>query len=551
MLYKEVRGLHQAAYVLAIFAFGSQLLALVRDRLLASQFGAGQELDIYYAAFKIPDLLYVLFASTLSVYVLIPFVASRVKKDDSSEAQALLGQIFSVFLLVYSLLALCLFVAIPYLQPILFPGFSEQSNELILLTRILLLQPLLLGVSSLFGVVTQLGHRFILYAVSPLIYNIGIIVGIAFLYPIFGLPGLVYGVVIGAFGHMFVQWPLVRTSSLAFKIQTRIYWQVIFSVLKVSIPRALTLAMHQIVLLFLIGIASMMAVGSVSVFQFAYNLQSVPLVVIGASYSIAAFPLLADLYTQKRLEEFRFHILTALRHIIFWSVPIVAIVIVLRAQFVRVVLGTGAFDWGDTRLTAAVLALLVASLFAQSINLLVVRVFYAGGYTRLPFLVTLFGSCISVSFTYFLYWLYTATSSFPLFLSNVMRVNDVAGSEVMVIGLGYSVSMLLQTTVLFLFAAKKFNLSTRSFPGYFGRAFFAASVGASASYIVINFVVEGINPETFLGIFIQGFLGGLAGLAGVLLGYYAVKSPELSEVYKALHSRIFKTDIIAAQDDVL
>ena len=145
MLYREVRGLHQAAYVLAAFAFGSQLLALVRDRLLASQFGAGHELDIYYTAFRIPDLLYVLFASSLSVYVLIPFVVSRIEADDSREAQHLLSQVFSVFLVAYIVLALVIIVLLPWIQPLLFPGFSGSESKLVLTTSILLLQPVSLN----------------------------------------------------------------------------------------------------------------------------------------------------------------------------------------------------------------------------------------------------------------------------------------------------------------------------------------------------------------------------------------------------------------------
>ena len=148
MLYKEVRGLHQAAYVLAAFAFGSQLLALVRDRLLASQFGADVELDIYYAAFKLPDLMYVLFASSLSVYVLIPFVVSRIDGEDAARARQLLSQVFSAFLIGYLLLAIVLIVLLPYLQPWLFPGFVESAKELQLLTQVLLLQPLVFPVCS-------------------------------------------------------------------------------------------------------------------------------------------------------------------------------------------------------------------------------------------------------------------------------------------------------------------------------------------------------------------------------------------------------------------
>ena len=551
MLYREVRGLHQAAYVLGAFAFGSQLLALVRDRLLAHQFGAGIELDLYYAAFRIPDLLYVLFASTLSVYVLIPFVVSRIRNDDASQARLLLSQIFSAFLLIYSLLAVAIFFLIPYILPVLFPGLSAHSDILILLIRILLLQPFLLGLSSLFGVVTQIGHRFVLYAISPLIYNVGIIFGIAALYPMWGLPGLAYGVVLGAFGHMIVQLPLVRGSSLAFGLIRNISWSLLGEVLKVSVPRAATLALHQVVILVMVGIASVMTVGSVAVFQFAYNLQSVPLAVIGASYSIAAFPLLADLFAQKKMKEFRFHIVTALKHIIFWSVPIIGLIVVLRAQIVRVVLGSGAFDWSDTRLTAAVLALLVISLFAQGINLLIVRVFYAGGYTRIPFFVTLFGSLFSIVLTLTLYKLYQGSGNFSYLLESTMRVAHVPGSEIMVIALGYSLAMIIQTSILFYFLIKKFEITFEHFWGHFARAFIASFVGASGAYATLNLFVGGINEQTFLGIFIQGLLGGVVGLFGIVITYYAMKSPELTEVYKSFHAKIFKTDVIAPQEDVL
>ncbi len=551
MMYKEVRGLHQAAYVLALFAFGSQLLALVRDRMLAHQFGAGIELDIYYAAFRIPDLLYVLFASTLSVYVLIPFVVSRITASDSSQAKLVLGQVFSLFLIFYTILAGLVWVLAPYIVPVVFPGMLEQVPEITAVLRVLLLQPLLLGVSSLFGVITQIGHRFVLYAISPLIYNLGIILGIIFLYPVIGVSGIAWGVVFGALGHMLVQLPLVRQSDLSFGVVTNFDWLLIGSILKVSIPRALTLAMHQIVLLILVGIASLMTVGSVAVFQFAYNLQSVPLAIIGASYSIAAFPLLADLYAQKKMDAFRIHIVTALRHIIFWSVPVIGLIIVLRAQMVRVVLGSGAFDWGDTRLTAAVLALLCISLFAQAVNLLLVRVFYAGGYTKIPFLVTLFGSISAVGLTYSLYAWYVASPEAHTAIGVLMRTNAVAGSEVLTIAAAYSVAIILQVCVLMIVAARTFSFDTAWIPLHAFRSVLAAVVGGFCAYAALNFFIFGIDEETFIGIFLQGFMGALAGILGVILTYYVVRSPELSEVFKSFKGRLFKTEVVVSQDDVL
>ncbi len=552
MMYREVRGLHQAAYVLAFFAFGSQLLALVRDRMLAHQFGAGGELDIYYSAFRIPDLLYVLFASTLSVYVLIPFVSRYMQSDSSgSQARHLLSQVFSVFLVLYVLLALVIALLAPYIVPIVFPGLVGEFDKTVMLLRILLLQPLLLGVSSLFGVVTQLGHRFVLYAISPLLYNIGIIIGIVFFYPIMGLSGLAWGVVLGALGHMFVQFPLVRSSALAFGATTRIVWSDIGSVLRVSIPRALTLAMHQVVLLVLVAIAGLMTVGSVAVFQFAYNLQSVPLAIIGASYSIAAFPLLSDLFAQKKMDVFRFHINTALRHIIFWSVPAVGLIIVLRAQMVRVVLGSGAFDWGDTKLTAAVLALLSISLFAQAMNLLLVRVFYAGGYTKVPFLVTFFGSTLAVASTLGLYTTSVTQPTFIHSLEVLMRVDGVPGSEVLMIALGYSFAMLVQVLVLLVYAARMFKLQFKGLATHMGKAVCAAIVGGASAYAALNFFIFGVDETSALGIFLQGFLGGVMGIIGAASTYYVLRTPEMTEIYKSFRGRLFKTDVVAVQDEIL
>ncbi len=551
LVYKEVRGLHQAAYVLGVFAFGSQILALVRDRLLAHQFGAGLELDIYYAAFRIPDLLYVLFASTLSVYVLVPFVAERMRNENDAEARALLSQMFTLFLAVYTVLAAVVFMAVPLLVPFLFPGLAEEADTLIVLMRILLLQPFFLGLSSLFGVVTQLSHRFVLYALSPLLYNAGIIVGIAFFYPYFGLSGLAVGVVLGALAHFLVQVPLVQGSALYFTVTRRIDWVTIKSVLLISLPRAATLSLHQVELLVLVSIASVMTVGSVAVFQLAYNLQSVPLAIIGASYSTAAFPLLADLFAQKRMEDFRVHLETALRHIIFWSVPVIGLVVVLRAQLVRVVLGSGAFDWSDTRLTAAVLALLAVSLVAQSANLLLIRAFYASGVTRTPFFVTLFGSILSISLIVLLYVLRIESPEKFRAIEDLMRVGGVSGSEVLVIAIGFSIGIIIQTSVLIFLSVRHFSLAVAWIVPHFTRALIAAFFGAVAAYITINFIVEGLNTETFIGIFLQGLFGGLTGLIGVVGAYWLVKSPELNEIYRSFHKRVFKTRIVASQDDVI
>ena len=203
----------------------------------------------------------------------------------------------------------------------------------------------------------------------------------------------------------------------------------------VSVPRALTLSLNQIVLLVMVGMASTMAVGSVSVFQFAFNLQSVPLAVIGMSYSVAAFPTLSTLLAKNKQIEFNHQLLTALRHIIFWSVPIAALIIVLRAQIVRVLLGSGAFDWGDTRLTAAALALFVISLIAQSVLLLLIRAFYAGGKTFTPLWVATLSSVASVLLALFFHATYSTNTAFQHTVAGWFRLEGVAGTEVLMLTL--------------------------------------------------------------------------------------------------------------------
>lgn len=229
ILKKEVGGLHEAAFLLGFFALASQILALSRDRLLAHTFGAGSTLDIYYAAFRIPDFIYTSVASLVSLTVLIPFLSRYFSESDeyvNTRAKEFLSSVFSSFLLIILGVSILAFILMPYLVPLVAPGFNaSQISELIALSRIMLLSPILLGVSNLFGSVTQLFKRFFVYALAPVFYNLGIISGIIFLYPIFGLSGLAFGVIFGAFLHMLIQIPIVVENGLfpgfSFKINLR------------------------------------------------------------------------------------------------------------------------------------------------------------------------------------------------------------------------------------------------------------------------------------------------------------------------------------------
>lgn len=553
IMYKEIRGLHEAAYILAVFTFLSQLLALVRDRIFAHEFGASMSLDLYYTAFRIPDLLFVIFASILSVYVLIPFVAEARKEGGSAQVRELLSQVFSLFLICYAIVALSIAIFAYPVVGLFFPGFQGSDQEiLVLLVRILLLQPLLLSISNLLGVATQLSQRFILYALSPILYNIGIIIGVVFLYPPLGLKGLILGVIFGALMHVAIQLPFIRGEQLLPRLIFSFNTKLLVRVFENSIPRALTLALHQVVLLALLGVASVMAVGSVSVFQFAFNLQSVPLAIIGVSYSVAAFPTLARMFTSGETATFKEHVASALRHIFFWAIPAAALIVVLRAQIVRVILGSGAFGWDDTRLTAAALAIFSISLAAQAVNLLIVRAFYAGGNTRTPLIVTIFSSIGALGFSIVLYIGFVTTPAMRDIIEALLRVRDVPGTEVLMLALGYSLALVLHTIFLLLFFMRKFELRFYTFGRSFIQSIVAGICAGTVAYLTLNAFALGSETDTVLRVFSQGASAGILGILSAAGAFFLMRSAEYHEAINAVHRRINKATLVTPQqsDDI-
>jgi len=538
---REVRGMHEAAYLLAGFALLSQILALLRDRILAAQFGAGHTLDLYYAAFRIPDFLFATVASLLSLYALLP-VLSRLEQKDPGYLIAFLRDTLWVFFAGMAAISAVLFFFVPHLVHLVAPGIAADPasrEQLILLIRILLLQPILLGASNTLAALTQLRHRFILYSVSPLLYNIGIIIGAVFLYPRIGVAGLGWGVVIGAAMHMLLQAPFFfaepRTAKMPFSLMIKSFWEV----LALSVPRTLALAAGQISLLAIVSIASFLSTGSIAVFTFGFNLQAVPLTIIGVSYSVAAFPTLARLFAAGKREEFTKYIEAALRHIIFWSVPATIFVIVLRAQLVRVILGAGAFNWSDTRLVAAALALFVLSLTAQSISLLIARAYYAAGNTKKPLYYGAVDVVVSIGSAIGFVALFHSSPFMRDFIEATLRVSNIPGTTVLMLALGYACGSIAECVVSFVFFCNDFNLSGTRLLNLVFQTFSAAVIGASVTYIVLAETGAVGTINTTIGLVIQGLVAGLSGIMVTTLVLYLLKNPELAEAFAAF-TRYFK-----------
>ncbi len=551
-LSSEVRGLEAAVYVLAGCAVLSSLLGLVRDRLFAHTFGAGVELDIYYAAFRIPDVLFVATGALVSVYVLIPELARR----SSAEQKDYIDTVVVGFSILAVFLAAIAALLAPYILQTLFPqlALSGHLPALVGLTRILLFQPIFLGLSNILAAITQTRRRYALYAVSPLLYNLGIICGLLVLYPLMGMPGLAWGVVVGAALHFGIQIPSILRDGFLRNLSHPHEWRALLPTASVSIPRALTLSMNQISFLGLMALAALLSSGSIAVFMFAYNLQAVPLAIIGASYSVAAFPVLAAALSKGRHEEFLEHISTAARHVLFWSLPVSALVIVLRAHIVRVILGSGAFDWTDTRLTAAAFGLFSLSLAAQGLMLLLARGYYAAGRTFVPFAVATLGAGVTIFLGVFFTGLFQHEDALQT-LQALLRVHGLPGSTVLALPLAYAIASIVSVIILMIHFEWRWGGFFARIRGSFLHAILAALGAAGAAYGALALVGPLTLSSTLASVFLRGFFGGSVGIAAAMIIFALLKNREYAETVSAIRARLWRVPLapshpIASAEDI-
>lgn len=553
---KESGSINQAAFLLGCLTLLSQILALFRDRFIAHFIGPSPLLDTYYAAFRVPDLIFISIASLASITVLIPFIVAKMDGDKVTyAAQKYLNDIFTVFFFLLVFVALIAFFLMPYLISFIAPGFTPfYQAKVVLLSRIMLLSPILMGLSNLFGIVTQLFHKFFIYSLSPIFYNFGIIFGVIFLYPIFGIYGLALGVAFGAFMHFAVQ--VLASYSCSFMPKFSLFpfainFKDIKNAVLTSIPRTFGLAFNNIALIFIIAMASFLKSGSISIFNFSFNLQSVPLNIIGISYAVAAFPTLAKSFSSGKKEEFKKHLKEASRAIVFWSLPVIFLFIVLRAQITRVILGSGSFSWDNTRLVAASLAIFSVSILAQGMITLLSRSYYATGNTKTPLIVNFSCSILIIILSYIFIHLFQSMLFFRFFIESLLKVEDIPGTEVLMLPFAYSVGTILNFILHWVFIKKDF-LPNESF---FARTFFQ-SLGASfflgvTAYFSLNVLSVVFGTTTFLGVFLQGFISGILGIMIAIVVLYLLGSEELRDLAKTLTTKFWRAKVIAPPQEGL
>ena len=380
ILSQQQTNIFSAAFAIALAMLGSAILGILRDRLLYARFYAihpGQ-LDAYNAAFKLPDVLFQLLITGSLSAAFIP-VLSQLLDRNPKKASQVTSTVINWLIVIFLVLAVIVFIfAQPFSKLITADIGEEQISLIASLTRLLLIAQFFLLVSNLLTGIIHAHQRFILPALSPVVYNLGIIAGIVFLSNHFGIYGPTFGVILGSFLHFIIQVPLIYKLKFSFKpLLFNILDRDIKKIIRLIIPRNLSLIISEIEAIIIIYWATFMGKGMLSLFYLAQHLSQLPVRLLGAAVGQVILPAFAHEQNKNGSPALKNLIAKILLQTIYLILPVCSLFLVLRIPLVRLAFGAKEFPWQATLLTGKTLAILTVAIFCQTINEILRRSFYA------------------------------------------------------------------------------------------------------------------------------------------------------------------------------
>ncbi|HEX3099457.1 MAG TPA: murein biosynthesis integral membrane protein MurJ [Patescibacteria group bacterium] len=496
----------QATIIIASFTLLSRVTGFARDILLARTLGLSADSDIYFTAFRIPDLVYnLLILGTLSV-AFIP-VFSQYYLKDKPRAFAIASTILNISAIGMAFICLIIFFLATPLTKLVAPGFSpEQIHSTAMITRIMMLSPIIFTISNVFSSVLISLKKFLIVNIAPLVYNLGIIIGIVFLYPRFGLVGLAYGVILGALLHASIQLPEALRHGFKWKPVINYMDPGVRKIGALFLPRIVGLDNSYVNLIIVSIIGSSLATGSITAFNYANNIQAVALGIFALSSAVAIFPVLSEYFAKDDTKGFVSTLQHTIIRVLYFIIPVTIITLLLRAHIVRLLLGYGACDWTCTVTTFDTLGILSLGLVAQSLIPLFARSFYSRQNTKTPVAISLIG----------------------MFLNGILSYFLSAGLGVVGIALGFVIASTVQCILLFVYLHRELNTTdkaTQRVLNMFNATLVTQTLKILLASVLLGGVVYGslylldpiLDTHTVIGIFLQAAisttLGGIAYIA--------------------------------------
>lgn len=385
------RALYSSVALVAAAFVVSRVLGLAREIIIAARFGTTGEYDAYVAAFRIPDLLFLVVMTGAFGSAFMPIFAGYLEEGHVRKAWRLASNVITIAVeLMVALAALAFVVATPLVRYFIAPGLSpEQLPLAVALTRILLLSPLLLGLGAAAKGILEATGNFATPALAPITYNLSVIAGALFLAPRFGVKGLAYGVVLGALGHFLTQFPGLVRAGMRYTVLPRPTAEGIGMVGRLLGPRIIGQVAFQLNFIVITNFASLLGASYISALNYAYQLMTLPHGIFALSISTVIFPTMARQFANREFEGLKTTLGDALRPLLFLTLPASAALMILARPIVQTLFQWRTFSEESTTLVAQALPYFAAGLFALAIVETTTRAFYAMHDTRTPLLASL------------------------------------------------------------------------------------------------------------------------------------------------------------------
>ncbi|OGH02966.1 MAG: murein biosynthesis integral membrane protein MurJ [Candidatus Levybacteria bacterium RIFCSPHIGHO2_01_FULL_37_17] len=435
LLLKRQNNILSAAVVIMGTIIFSQILGLVRQRLLVSIFGASDTLGIYLVSTRIPEFLFQLIIAGALTSAFIPVFSDYLAKDKEEEAKKIASTLLFLSLIIFSAISVILIIFAKEISSIVAPGFSVAQIELMAnLTRIIILGEIIFIAGSFFSAILQSYNHFFIPGIASALYNFGIILGIILLYRFFGIYSAAYGVILGALIFVLAQVPTIRSLGFGFRPNLSLESvrnSAVWDVFKLIWPRTLSIAVFQLGSLVTVTLVSFLQNPGRNyvIYDYAQTLAFAPVALFGQAIAQASFPVLSK--EKDNPQHFKLTFMTSFNQLLYLILPISVLLLVLRIPIVRLIYGASQFDWEATVLTGRTLSFFAISLFAQALVYLVSRGFYALHDTKTPLIIG------------------TISTFFMIILASVLIFYYNLGVES--IALAYSVGSILNFVIMFVF----------------------------------------------------------------------------------------------------
>lgn len=537
-----------AAFMIMAMSIAARFLGLVRHRVLL-QFFVPEEMSLFFAAFKLPDLIFEVLTFGALSSAFIP-VFSKVYAKNQSQAWKTASTIVNIGLILFAVVAGIFSLFTYQLYSLIAPGFTPEQTAMVAnMARILFAAQGFFVVSYVLTGILESMRRFLVPAIAPLFYNLGIILGTVLFAPQLGLLAPAVGVVLGAAAHLTVQLPFVLRFGFRFGKNLELTPEV-RRIGKLAAPRMVELSVLQMSRVVELALASLIATASYTYYNLAYSVQAIPVGLFGLSLAKAALPTLS--VQADDLNKFRKTLLGTLYQILFLVIPLATILIVLRIPIVRLLFGTDIFDWPATVQTGLVLSAFAVGIPFHATVVLLTRAFFALHNTKTPVMVSLTGTGISI-------------------ISGIIMV-VVLGFPTWALGMAYSFGSITQAVVLFYLLSKELNHGTMFAVKPIVKSSTAALFAGVVMFVLIRFfdryvwirqlslvsnieVLRRLNFETFVidtrytvNLFFLTAVTSIIGVLVYLMFSLILKSNELNSIITMIKRKKF---VLSAEEEAL